>query len=565
MKENKILLALLPFWMPLIPPMGISCLKNFLQPHGYRVKTVDANVEVEFKQIYDNYFNLLEKCIPENKKGNFYNLGSDVLQNHITAHLHYDSPEEKEYIELAKILIKENYFHTLEDFQVIQLNQIITDFYSRFETYLLNLLEEEKPGVFGLSVYKGTLGPSLFAFKTAKKKFPHIKTVMGGGIFSDHMALDSPNFRFFLKRTPYIDHIIVGEGEVLFLKWLKNEFDENKRLYTLADIKGDLLEISSAGIPDFSDFNQDHYSFLASYASRSCPYQCGFCAETVMWGKYRKKSAIQVVKELEQLYNTYGSQLFLMSDSLLNPIIDDLARAMLSMKLALYWDGHLRVDEGACDPGTAFFWRRGGFYRARLGVESGSQRVLDMMDKKITPTQIKKTLSSLASAGIKTTTFWVVGYPGETEADFQETLQLIEATRDNIYEAECNPFRYYWSGQVNSAKWMNENKPVLLYPESARDALILQTWIMDNVTPSREEIYSRVSRFVRHCDRLGIPNPYSWQDIYQADERWKKLQPNAVPSLMEFKEKGSYIDECKVIEKLVRVENIRESGGDFDF
>jgi radical SAM superfamily enzyme YgiQ (UPF0313 family) len=199
---------------------------------------------------------------------------------------------------------------------------------------------------------------------------PSLKTVMGGGIFADHMSLGSPNFQSFLERTPYIDHIIVGEGEILFLKLLEKEFDEEKRVYTRDDIKGEFFEMTSAGLPDFTDFDLDDYSVLGSYASRSCPYQCGFCAETIMWGKYRKKNADQVVRELESLYETYHSQLFLMSDSLLNPIIDDLAREMQLLKRALYWDGHLRVDDRSSDPDIAFSWRRGGFYRARIGLES---------------------------------------------------------------------------------------------------------------------------------------------------------------------------------------------------
>jgi radical SAM superfamily enzyme YgiQ (UPF0313 family) len=77
-------------------------------------------------------------------------------------------------------------------------------------------------------------------------------------------------------------------------------------------------------------------------------------------------------------------------------------------------------------------WRRGGFYRARLGIESGSPKILQKMGKNTTIDQIKKALSNLAYARIKTTTYWIVGYPGETEEDFLKTLTLIKELQNEI-------------------------------------------------------------------------------------------------------------------------------------
>ena len=64
--------------------------------------------------------------------------------------------------------------------------------------------------------------------------------------------------------------------------------------------------------------------------------------------------------------------------------------------------------------------------------------------------------------------------------------------------------------------------------------LILPTYILET-DPPREEIYDRMRRFSRHITRLNIPNPYSLHNIHQADERWKKLHKNSVPSLLELK------------------------------
>jgi radical SAM superfamily enzyme YgiQ (UPF0313 family) len=459
------------------------------------------------------------------------------------AHLNYE--DEAEYIELVKTLIFKTFLLHVAEHAVRQLNRVLAAFYHWLEEYFLHLLAREKPGVLGLSVYRGNVPASLFILQRTRENYPHTRTVVGGAVFAQALEMGTPNFDRFLEETrDYLDKIIVGEGEILFLKFLEGELPQSQRVYTLRDIQSTILAPGSAKVPDFSDLDLRLYPNLASYASRSCPYQCSFCTETVYWGNYRKKPAAQVVKELTELYNRHRSQLFLMCDSLLNPVITDLANEIINSGVSLYWDGYFRVDPRVTNPGNILLWRQGGFYRARLGIESGSQHILDSMNKNITLEQVKACLFGLADAGIKTTTYWVVGYPGETEADFCKTLDILEELSDNIYEAECNIFAYFLTGQVNSETWRETHKPIRLYPASAKDLLMLETWILEG-EPPREEAINRLSRFVSHCSRLDIPNPYSLNDIHKADERWKHLHLNAVPSLLEFKNKETYIDECR--------------------
>jgi radical SAM superfamily enzyme YgiQ (UPF0313 family) len=565
--ETKILLVLLPFWDPQIPPLGIACIRTHLQEHGCRVKIVDANISGPFRDIYTTYFETLKACIPENKRGNYYKIAHEVLRNHSMAYFNYTHrggyPEE-EYRQLVRIVIEGTFYTELAERQTAPLDRIIGDLFLKLGKYVRDLLEAEKPSVLGLSVYSDTLPASLFAFKLAREINPAIVTVMGGGIFADQLALSSPNMEFFLENTPYIDKIFIGEGELLFREFLQGALSGVKRIYTARDIGNKLIDLSAADIPDFSGLELKYYPYLSAYASRSCPFQCSFCSETVNWGRYRKKSVGQVVKELNKLSRQHDSRLFLMGDSLLNPIITDLAREFIQTGISVYWDGYLRIDASACDPDNTMLWRRGGFYRARLGVESGSPRVLELMDKRITPGQIKATLVSLADAGIKTTTYWVVGHPGETGEDFQQTLDLIEELRDYIYEADCTPFQYFPGGQSDSDKWAHRYTCSPVYNHTAaREMLLVQTWTLE-VEPSREETYKRMNRFTRHCDRLGIPNPYSLRDSYHADERWKRMHKNAVPSLLEFK-RNPRIDESKNAEKIFLAGNKPLNDLDFGF
>jgi hypothetical protein len=561
--NERILLVLLPFWTPLIPPMGIACLKSFLRQHSFTVVTADANTEKQFRDSYNNYFDILRKTVPENKRGNFYSIGQDVFHNHLMAHLNYKS--ESEYIQLVKLLVKKTFYTNESDEDISRLNTIIASFYSFLESYMIHLLEENRPTVLGLSVCSGTLPASLFAFQLSKKKYPHIKTIMGGGIFCDQLAPGTPNFEILAEETKdYIDKFIVGEGEILLVKLLRGELPESQRVYSFRDIKEGNLDINSVDIPDFSDFQLHHYPYLSAFASRSCPHQCNFCSDTVMWGKYRKKDPAKIVHQLIRLYRQHGYQLFMMSDLLLNPVITDLAKEFVKSGTTIYWDGCLRAEKPVCDTENTLLWRRGGFYRARIGCESGSEKVLKAMNKNISPTQIKTAINSLAYAGIQTTTYWVIGYPGETREDFQKTLDLITELRDDIYEAECRPFYYYISGQSNSMEWAKSNKAVPLYPGTAVDMLLFQTWVLDG-EPSREETYKRVHQFEEHCQSLGIPNPYTMADTFAADERWKKLHQNAVPSLIKFRDKSIYIDECKHIKEMAAIPDIPRDDGDFDF
>lgn len=561
MNTGKILLLLLPYWTPVVPPSGLSCLKGFLKQHGFGVKTVDANVEPGLREMYDRYFQALGSFIPRYRRGVLYNIGNEVWQNHMMAYLNKNN--ETAYRELVELLVYHTFYHRLQPGQISVLDRLTAETYQRLERYILDLLARERPTVLGISMYIGTAPASLFAFQLARRHYPDIATVLGGGIFNGLLCPGSPNLDYFLKRTAdYIDKVIIGEGELLLLKLLRGELPESQRVFTLGDLGGELLDLSRAGVPDMTDFHLPYYPYLTGYTSRSCPFQCSFCSDPVFWGKFRKKNPAQAARELIETSRRCGSQLFIMSDLLMNPLAGELAEELLKFPDSVYWDTHFRVGKEVCDPHNTFLWRRGGLYRVQLGTESGSQEILDSMGKKITVQQIKESISALAAAGIKTTTYWVIGHPGETEADFQATLALVEELKSDIYQAEINPFWYVPNGQVQARQWGSRHK--LLYPEYAGDMLMIRQWVLD-LEPTREERYRRVNRFIHHTRELGIPNPYSLKEIHLADQRWKKLHGNAVPALAEFKEAGKTITENKHIKEPVTAARIQHHDDNWGF
>ncbi len=300
---------------------------------------------------------------------------------------------------------------------------------------------------------------------------------------------------------------------------------------------------------------------MAAQGSASCPNKCSFCNVATYYGDYRRKDPARTVDEMLYFYKKYGHQIFHMLDSLVNDVVSDIAHEIIRKELPFYWDGYFRVPD-SCPREMTLLWRRGGFYRARIGVETGSQRVLDMMGKKITVEQTREAISNLASAGIKTTAYIVIGHPGETEEDFQQTLDFVEDLKNDIWEAECNPFTYFYSGQGGSDAWADTR--VLLYPEWAKDMLITQTWIVGR-DHSREEMFSRISRFVQHCKRLGISLPWSMKGVNQSDKRWKMLHRNAVPALKDLFKKAGLIEKNKFVKEYTLAQDTLEDEGEFNF
>lgn len=531
--HKRILLGLMPFWSPLTPPLGVSLLKGHLRCAGYQVAAFDLNTHDELWETAHRYFDVVKEIIPVPQQGNFFMVGFDVLSNHMMAYLH--KTRENEYRQLVRILFQENWGVPVDDPAISAMDKIISGFYHLLRGVLLKTVEEMRPAILGLSVYSTSLAASLFSFRVVKEKFPAIETVMGGGVFADHLAPGTLNFQVFQEKTrAYIDTIIVGEGELLFKKYLSGELPPGKRVYTPGDIHGECLDLSRAAVPDFSGLNLAAYSQMAVYASRSCPYQCNFCSETVQWGTFRKKKAQQVLEEIRSIKEQYGGKLFMFGDSLVNPVINDLTQCFQDHRLDIYWDAYLRIDPlvGENKDNLVEMWRRTGFYRARLGVESGSQQILDAMNKKITREQIGKSLSNLANAGIKTTTYWIVGYPGESEKNFQDTLDLLAELKNYIYEADWHPFYFFPGGQVSSHQWVQEKGAELLYPGEFTDLLLTQTWVL-RTEPGRVELNQRMNRFAQACKNLDIPNPYSIMDIYRADKRWHRLHPQSGPPLLE--------------------------------
>jgi radical SAM superfamily enzyme YgiQ (UPF0313 family) len=162
---------------------------------------------------------------------------------------------------------------------------------------------------------------------------------------------------------------------------------------------------------------------------RGCPFPCRYCASAQTTAQYR--SGANVRKELEHLISVYdiGGFAVVGNDFILSKTnVADICESI--RPLSLSWATLSRVDR--VDPDTLAQMRLAGCYEIEYGVESGSQRILDAMDKRATVAQVESALCYTANAGIKNKVFLVHGYPGEDDSSTDETIRLLERVGDWI-------------------------------------------------------------------------------------------------------------------------------------
>ena len=517
-REKNVLLLLPPFYTPFTPPLGISILKAYLERHGYAVTCFDFNTVPHLWVMHHKYFELLRKLEGITTYHGYTNLWY-VLQAHMLAHLNGLDAQA-----CAKLLMTVLPIYGIkpESSVVKSLTLTVAKFFSELEEELLKRFDPSRYSTVGTSTYSTSLAASLAIHRKIKQTAPHIKTVMGGGVFADDLAIGSDNLDTLLKEYPEVDHVIVGEGEILFHQLLEGALSD-RRLLKLSDLDRSTLDMKDVPVPDYSDFDHEDYLHLCIEGARSCPFQCSFCSETIQWGDYRKKPLGTLARQMIELAEHYQNNTFYMGDSLMNPYIEDLCGSLLKADAHLVYDGYLRADKIATHRDRARRWARSGLVRARLGIESASRRVLANMVKMTTPEGISEVLKSLASAGIRTTTLWIVGFPEETEEDFQETLDFISEHHRYIYELDVHYYYYYPYGQVGSRLY----QCYPLYPEEVGQAIKFQQWEIVDANPSREVKFDRLVRMNDLAVKLGIPNLHTLEQRYRAEERWQQLFPLA--------------------------------------
>lgn len=170
---------------------------------------------------------------------------------------------------------------------------------------------------------------------------------------------------------------------------------------------------------------------------RGCPFPCRFCASAQTSVQYRSGKDIR--RELVHLIETYGIKGFAVvgNDFILNKNnVRDICESIQDLNLS--WATLSRVDR--VDARILKYMKKAGCYELEYGVEAGSQKILDAMDKRITIKQIREALKMTYEEGIKNKVFLIHGYPGENTKTTMETIELLLSVEKWIERASL--FRF---------------------------------------------------------------------------------------------------------------------------
>jgi anaerobic magnesium-protoporphyrin IX monomethyl ester cyclase len=169
------------------------------------------------------------------------------------------------------------------------------------------------------------------------------------------------------------------------------------------------------------------YYSLNMVTTRGCPFGCNWCAKPIYGRTYNARSPANVVQEMKFLKSTVKPDHLWFCDDIfgLKPgWIDEFCREVRRQDAAIPFKCLMRVDLLLRD-GLMFSLRDAGCTSIWVGAESGSQKILDAMDKGTTVRQIYEAAKQLKMAGIRVGFFIQFGYPGETQEDIDLTLKML--------------------------------------------------------------------------------------------------------------------------------------------
>ena len=213
-----------------------------------------------------------------------------------------------------------------------------------------------------------------------------------------------------------------------------------------------------------------HFS-VNMISSRGCPYRCNWCAKPIYGETYHHRSARLVAEEMLTLKTTFApDQIWFADDifALSGEWTREFAEAVEELDARIPFKMQSRCDLMTRDTVDAL--QRAGCREVWMGAESGSQNVLDDMDKDILVGQIREARDNLRRHGIRACYFLQFGYPGETWNDIEKTIHLVRETQpDDIgvsvsYPLPGTRFHERVSGQLGSkTNWSHSDDLAMMF------------------------------------------------------------------------------------------------------
>lgn len=345
-------------------------------------------------------------------------------------------------------------------------------------------IEQFMPDLVGVSVpFPGNLVSGFHIAQYIKKRYPHIKTVLGGGYPNTELrSLSDP--RVF----NYFDFVSLDDGERPLLSLIEHlqgnkSIDQLKRCFILVDgvvtfinnyAEKDIPQ-RAVGIPDYSDLLLSDYLSVIEVTNpmhrlwsdgrwnkltlaHGCYWgKCSFCDISLDYIKrYEPITAPLLVDRIEAIIAQTGETGFHFVDEAAPPaLMRDLAIEILRRNLSISWWTNIRFEEKFTED-LCRLLKATGCIAVSGGLEVASDRLLSLMKKGVTVSQVARVAEAFGSAGVMVHAYLMYGFP--TQSD-QETVDSLEMVRQ-LFEAEV----------IQSGFWhqfaMTAHSPVGLNPDA---------------------------------------------------------------------------------------------------
>ncbi|MBC7777924.1 MAG: B12-binding domain-containing radical SAM protein [Phycisphaerae bacterium] len=176
------------------------------------------------------------------------------------------------------------------------------------------------------------------------------------------------------------------------------------------------------------------HSAVSVSTQRGCPYTCRWCSTAVYGQSYRRRSPENVVDEIVWLQKNYDFDLIWFVDDVFtisHKWLNEFRDALRNRALKVQFECITRADR--LNEEVLSVLKEAGCFRVWIGAESGSQRVIDAMDRRVDVGQVREMIRSARHTGIEAGTFIMLGYPGETEADIRETVRHLKDANPDLF------------------------------------------------------------------------------------------------------------------------------------
>lgn len=318
-------------------------------------------------------------------------------------------------------------------------------------------LKEFNPDYLVVNIATPTLEHDLDAVKKAKEICPNVITIAKGAAFltlseriiKEHNELD---FGILGEAENTLKEILEDKPKAEILGLYYKENDEVKFTGNRPFIEDlDSLPFPARHLVDNNIYRRpDNNKVQATIkVSRGCPFHCFFCLATPVSGaKVRRRSPENIVAEIKECVEKYNIKNFLFWSDIFN--IDKewtmkLCQTIIDSGLKITWSANTRAD--TADLEMAEMMYKSGCRLVSIGVESGSQYMLEKMGKKITLNDVRRTVKVFKKAKIRIYNYFVIGLPWETEETVEETIKFaIELNSDFISFYTATPLpgsRFY--------------------------------------------------------------------------------------------------------------------------